>query len=413
MDRLHGHDVAQNEEDFDPFDDAAIDAPLPVASQDRRMQMRAYDYWTSLLGQRDLPAIADLAPERLQEFGPNCVLLDFSQGLEDPMIAYLGSSLQTENPGIGAPARIADVPAGSLLSRLTDHYQQVVARAAPVMRESEFLDEEGASILYRGLLMPFASDGRVIDAMLGVINWKARVSIDENDAIEREMRAAMRSVSAPRAVAPLWGNDDEPGTQSAPMRALRGDAGPAPTLAERLAHAREGAARARMRQGRSNIALYQALGLAHDLALAAQSAPQALALLLGEAGIAVRNRSIGAVIAQLVFGNCYSRSRWRAFGHMLDQAVRMGTGEGELADHLAASVDKRNPLQHAARPLEGRARSEPPIVRFAATMDPSSISTDADGLMVIVAQRESDGAITLRHALSPRAARRAIASLTR
>src|SRR3546814_11612703 len=59
-----------------------------VCSSDLRMQVRAYNYWASLLGDRSLPSIEDLVPQDLEDFGPFSVLLDFSTGLENPAIVY-------------------------------------------------------------------------------------------------------------------------------------------------------------------------------------------------------------------------------------------------------------------------------------------------------------------------------------
>ena len=157
MDTLRGHDVANDQDDFDSGDDAAIETPPAVGSDERRMQVRAYNYWASLLGDRPLPSIEDLAPEQLEDFGPNSVLLDFSTGLENPAIVYLGSALRQECEIEGAIDYIDDVPARSLLSRLTDHYLQIIANAAPIGFEAEFINQRDAEILYRGILMPFSS----------------------------------------------------------------------------------------------------------------------------------------------------------------------------------------------------------------------------------------------------------------
>ena len=55
MDTLRGQDVAHDQDDFDDGDDAAIESPPAVGSDERRMQVRAYNYWASLLGDRALP----------------------------------------------------------------------------------------------------------------------------------------------------------------------------------------------------------------------------------------------------------------------------------------------------------------------------------------------------------------------
>jgi hypothetical protein len=64
------------------------------------------------------------------------------------------------------------VPARSLLSRITDHYMQILANQAPIGFEAEFVNQRGATILYRGILLPFSSDDETIDFIYGVINWK-------------------------------------------------------------------------------------------------------------------------------------------------------------------------------------------------------------------------------------------------
>ena len=65
-----------------------------------------------------------------------------------------------------------DVPSRSLLSRITDHYLQILANQAPIGFEAEFVKQRGRNVLYRGILLPFSSDDDTIDFIYGVINWK-------------------------------------------------------------------------------------------------------------------------------------------------------------------------------------------------------------------------------------------------
>src|SRR3546814_10919277 len=58
---------------------------------------------------------------------------------------------------------IAEVPTGSRLSRLTDHYFQIIANRAPIGFEAEFVNQRGNNTMYRGILMPLSSDGSTID----------------------------------------------------------------------------------------------------------------------------------------------------------------------------------------------------------------------------------------------------------
>jgi hypothetical protein len=107
MDTLRGnfgpHDALDLEgftvPDFDVYDeeDAVYDAPPPaIGTDERRMQVRAYNFWASLLEDRNFPSIEDLDPTLLPDFGPHSVLLDFSTGIEDPGINYIGAALADE-----------------------------------------------------------------------------------------------------------------------------------------------------------------------------------------------------------------------------------------------------------------------------------------------------------------------------
>jgi hypothetical protein len=150
-----------------------IAAPPPqIGGDERRMHMRAYNHWLALLHGRACPAIADLDPEAVADFAPHSVVLDFSTDRENPSIRYLGAALRQECGMAASIARIADVPAGSLLSLLTCNFSRIIAHRAPIGFEAEFINARGNATLYRGILMPFSSDGATTDFLHGVINWR-------------------------------------------------------------------------------------------------------------------------------------------------------------------------------------------------------------------------------------------------
>ena len=158
--------------DFPEGDDACMDLPPMIGSDERRMHVRAYEMWLALLDGRDYPAIADLDADALGEFGPYSVLLDFSADRANPAIAFLGRALRDEAE-LGTDVRtVADVPERALLSRLTGHYAEILDNRAPVGFEAEFISQRGQLMLYRGILMPYSSDGQTIDLIHGVVSWK-------------------------------------------------------------------------------------------------------------------------------------------------------------------------------------------------------------------------------------------------
>ena len=209
MDTLRGNyaDRADEADELTAYDTGSADEghedpPAVVDGDERRMQVRAYNHWAGLLENRNFPAIDDLEPESLPDFGPYSVLLDFSAGIENPGIAYLGSKLAHECGAADGMATLADVPARSLLSRITDHYMQILANQAPIGFEAEFVNQRGATILYRGILLPFSSDDETIDFIYGVINWKEMADQRTADALLLEIGQALEESAAEDEVAP-------------------------------------------------------------------------------------------------------------------------------------------------------------------------------------------------------------------
>lgn len=204
---------------YEPGEDESVpQTPPPAIGQDeRRMQVRAYNHWASLLDDRNFPAIEDLEPDNLPDFGPYSVLLDFSTGIENPGISYLGDKL-AEECGLGEEelTTLSEVPARSLLTRITDHYMQILANQAPIGFEAEFVNQRGATIAYRGILLPFSSDDDTIDFIYGVINWKELAEAQQSDELLLEIDQVLEpkaKVPALDAGAPLSDWADGPGTE--------------------------------------------------------------------------------------------------------------------------------------------------------------------------------------------------------
>src|SRR5205809_3224596 len=101
----------------EPYGTPADPVQPEIGSDERRMHVRAYNYWVSLLDGRDYPSIEDLDPANLTDFGPNSVLLDFTAGRDNPAMPYVGTAIRAEC-GIDEDAQhIEKVPSRSLLSR--------------------------------------------------------------------------------------------------------------------------------------------------------------------------------------------------------------------------------------------------------------------------------------------------------
>lgn len=210
MDRLGGEFGAFGAgRDFDDSDEGGYaddgahsnPPPSPVGQDERRMQVRAYNHWSSLLGSESLPHIEDLEPEFLGDFGPYSVLLDFSTGSTTPTIQFMGKELSRECRLGDAIETLQEIPRDSLLSKIAENYLDVVSAQAPVSFEAESSNAKGKTVAYRGILLPYSSDSDTIDFVYAVINWKEIADARTADALLEEIDRAMELDAPPEGAA--------------------------------------------------------------------------------------------------------------------------------------------------------------------------------------------------------------------
>lgn len=453
MDTLRGpfSDRVEPDSGFTTEESPVERTPPPLFGRDeRRMQVRAYNFWAGLLDDRALPDIARLHPEELADFGPFGILLDFSQGIDNPGIAFLGDEIARECEATGPIRSLADVPSRSLLSRITDHYMQILANEAPIGFEAEFVNQRGATILYRGILLPFSSDDKTIDHIFGVINWKEMAAPDANalDLTEADVVAPEQPLHAreekPMAgwadgpVASGGGGSDDYGASSqfgdspypqpefgqSPFPPQEFGAGgmmiddfpidlpdslslPADDmgLGDWLSAARDLALLASHSEDRSRQALYAAVGRAWDFAIVALANPDDLADLAQDAGIVISERAPFTPIVKLVFGADYDKTRLAEFAAVLAHAQRLdlqtGTLEGFLADApggLKGVVREERHLRRLdkGQPADMTAPREAVLSRLR-TLQPRPLSElgQSGEFSLLVARRLDDGTLVM------------------
>jgi hypothetical protein len=440
--------------DFDlPVSETASvdDVAAAIGTDERRMHVRAYNYWVSLLEGRDFPSIDDLDSSDVEDFAAHSVLLDFTCGRDNPAVPYIGADIRDECGLTDDTRTISDVPPRSLLSRLTDHYMQIIANRAPIGFEAEFVNQREANICYRGILMPFSSDGDAIDFIYGVINWKTvgEVSYSEtvaptatedepqpveeipelvlDEVVETEVDeepVAAEPQDAEREDHPAWedGPSGEPefgpvttaeeqvpqppvhfAWQDGPLAdddsdaiadlALDEDAG----LADRLWAARETAESVKAGEGRTRASLYRALSLAYDFAVAAQQSPDEYAELLEESGVKAQARAPMTPIVKLVFGIDYDKARLTEFAAALSYAQRQEVASGAFRDFIekqpgglkALVAVERQARRPEANP-DTRGDAARAKLRLARTISLAEVPVDEE-FAVIITRRGADG----------------------
>ena len=436
--------------------DMGIDAPMSIGRDERRMQVRAYNFWTAQLAEGNYPNIEELDPEAVEDFRDYSVLLDFTSGVENPSIQYVGEKLRIEC-GVSADIGYLDeVPPRSLLSRITDHYMQIIANRAPIGFEAEFVNDRGMNIMYRGILLPYSSDDDTIDFIYGVINWKEAAAAELESALQAEVEGALAEMVPHREHVPVWadgpaGDVVDSTSYAAPAQTLTqtqaqtpagngytaadyAEAGYSPAdypedalelsafvevapaqddaeldadagLADWLDAARTSVTIAAESDVRSREALYRAIGRAYDFSLAAARFPADYAELLVDAGLKVQDRAPMTPVVKLIFGAGYDKTRLTEFAAVLDYAHRNIVAQGALAALLAGFDGGLKGLVQAerrARKVEKGTHVVPataadprPRLRNARARDLAEFAQGTEEFVVLVARRNGDGGVEL------------------
>ena len=149
--------------------------------------------------------------------------------------------------------------------------------------------------------------------------------------------------------------------------------------------------------GRTRAALYRALGLAYDFAVAAEREPQDYAELLEESGMKAQARAPMTPIVKLVFGVDYDKTRLTEFAAALANAQRNMVPESGFFAFIEGQPGGLKALVAAERQAR---RPEPkPDTRGDAAraglraLRPIALETLAgdDEFVSVIARRDADG----------------------
>jgi hypothetical protein len=388
----------QGAEDDDVLDLGVIlgDQPDDLTGRERRVSVRAYNYWASLLAGRNFPSVADLNANDIESFRDTSILLDFSRDINKPVLRYVGKLLR-EECGLSLNAlKPEDVPGRSLLSRLTDHYLEILANRAPIGFEAEFNNLRGHLSMYRGILMPLSDDGETINFIYGVISWKEIMSSKSAlPPLAEESAEADDALQLGTSLTPAINNDAEPfelmqaSADEEPLELTEPDAGqddafdlaphaetahPADTdslanLAGLLSDARDAAEAVQATEGRSRSALYDALDRAYQFSQAAIADPDAYAEVLSDAGLTAQDRAPFTPMVKLVFGATYDKTRLTEYAAALSYATREAIALPDFRPFLDASDGGLKAIVQSERAARATAKGNQRVNKAETTRD--------------------------------------------
>jgi hypothetical protein len=344
----------------------------------RDKHAKVLDYWLSIRGDREFPAIHELDPLAISDAGPCSVLLQLIGGGEDAEIRHLGDSLKAGDP----VERIIDAPRPSILSSIAKKLSLVAISRNFLAFEDEFPTADGVTRCWVTLL-PLSSAGPWVDYVYAFATsetveadaesvaedvdevpaedaGQAETAIDEVEAVDE---AAPAEEAAPVEAAPAAATESgvgfsdrypspanpegfygaqsvKPAEASPPVLAAEERAQPAGAtegpLQAKLAAVRAKADEARMAKLRSNTALYEGLGAAYDFALDAEDCPEEYLKLVEAQGLKIQLRTPMRPVMKLAFDGMCDDPTIARLEAVLAWALKNELPRGSLAERIEA-----------------------------------------------------------------------------
>ena len=163
--------------------------------QERRITFCLYDLWDKLVGESGLPALKRMSQKDIAPFKKNLVLIDLRKNDGEPTFQVIGQELQEDLEVDLSGQPVSEVPRRTMLSRVTDHYLEVLANRVPIAFEAEFVNRDSEKALYRGILLPFSDDNKNINFILGGVRWILEKDVQLEDGTP-SIEELMKSISS-------------------------------------------------------------------------------------------------------------------------------------------------------------------------------------------------------------------------
>ena len=181
--------------DMNAADETSAEALLTslrtIDPAERRKHASVFNYWLSIRGTRQFPAIRDLDPLEISDAGPFSVLMEMIGGGDDAEIRHLGHAIKA---GVETN-RISDVAAPSLLSCIHAKLPIVAACRQAFAFEDEFATDDGVRRCWVTLL-PLSANGTWIDFVYAFVSLDGATGV-AGEAVE----AAAGAPEAPEQAA--------------------------------------------------------------------------------------------------------------------------------------------------------------------------------------------------------------------
>ncbi|PCI33131.1 MAG: hypothetical protein COB54_05145 [Alphaproteobacteria bacterium] len=292
-----------------------------------------YNYWFGLTHDCDIPPLKSLTPEDIAPYKGNMVLIDLRDPDNEPTLQVIGQLLAEDLDQDLSFKAISDIPRRTLLSRITDHYMEVLGNKSPISFDAEFNNKERQKILYRGILLPFSDDGDKINFILGAIRWISEEDLATAKKSPQETPVMAEDVTTPLEISEI--------TESA-INDITAEELPVPEadtadpdrLMESLEDCRQLVQGQSPSDNRSRKSLYETLGAVLDFHVLCLASPDSYGDLLQTEGLKAQKRAPFTPTLKLCFGRDYDKTRLTEYAAALSFARKNHQNGTSLPDFL-------------------------------------------------------------------------------
>ena len=189
--------------------------PRLSGSDERRMQVRAYNYWASLLDDRNFPAFDDLDPRQDRPISAPSACCSTFRSTNRTRASPFWATGWRKN-AISATPTSASFPM-CLRARCSAGSPTIICRSLPIRHRSGSRPNSSTSAVRPSFIAAscchFPVDDSPIDFIYGVINWKELADPQATDELLLEIDQALEAAPMPRRAdpAPMADWADGPG----------------------------------------------------------------------------------------------------------------------------------------------------------------------------------------------------------
>ena len=134
---------------------------------ERRLVLRLLAHWRHLSGSRAYPSVVQINPDEFDDMWPWCFTIEVKGYETDPVMRAVGVAIGRLHEEPLQNVALSALPQKSLISHATGYWRESYTRRIPVTRGGQFTRLDGASVLFRSILLPMSEDGETITALLG------------------------------------------------------------------------------------------------------------------------------------------------------------------------------------------------------------------------------------------------------